>query len=244
VVVAGLVAGAGTGWPVGGLLVAVAAGALPGMLGPDRRAAARTEVLEALAVWAEMLRDTLSAAAGLEQTLTATATLAPPALREHTAALAARIEAGRPLGACLRTFADEVADPAADTITAALVTAAERQARQLAPLLGSLAAATRDQVALRLRIEAGRARVRTSVRVITATTLAMAAGLVVLNRPYVQPFGTVQGQLVLALVGGLFAAGFGWLGRIARFTEEPRVLAAGPARPALVPAQNAKEAVR
>jgi tight adherence protein B len=225
VLLAGLITGAVTGWPVGALLAAVAVGCLPQLLGRDKAAAARTERLEAVAVWAEMLRDTLSAAAGLEQAILATAPLAPLALRPHTTALASRIERGQPLGVSLRAFADEVADPVVDTVAAALVMAAERQARRLADLLGSLASATRDQVAMRLRIDAGRARVRTSVRVITGTTIAMAAGLVLLNLPYLQPFSGLQGQLVLGLVGGLFAVGFAWLLKVARFAEEPRILA-------------------
>jgi tight adherence protein B len=239
--VSGLVVGAVTGWPVGALLAAVAVGCLPQLLGRDRAAQVRTERLEAVSVWAEMLRDTLSAAAGLEQAILATAPLAPPALRCHTTALAVRIERGESLGASLRAFADEVADPVVDTVAAALVMAAERQARKLADLLGSLAASTREQVAMRLRIDAGRARVRTSVRVITATTLAMATALVLLNRPYLQPFCGLQGQLVLGLVGVLFAVGFAWLLKVAQFAEEPRILALAPTKPAggaLMPAQG------
>ncbi|MET9293079.1 type II secretion system F family protein [Streptomyces sp. NPDC003077] len=225
---AGVMAGAVTGWLVGAVLAALAAVCLPQLLGRDKAAQARTERLEAVAVWAEMLRDTLSAAAGLEQAILATAQLAPPVLRPHTLALAARIERGQPLGVSLRAFADEVSDPVVDTVTAALVMAAERQARKLADLLGSLATATREQVAMRLRVDAGRARVRTSVRVITVTTAAMAGGLVLLNRPYLQPFSGLTGQLVLATVGGLFSAGFAWLLKIANFAEEPRVLALTP----------------
>ncbi|WP_431953441.1 type II secretion system F family protein [Actinacidiphila sp. bgisy167] len=240
-VLSGVLAGAATGWPVGGLLAGLAVAVLPGVLQRDRQAAARTEKLEAVAVWAEMLRDTLSAAAGLEQAILTTAPLAPPAVRTETVALAARVEEGQPLGAALRDFADDVADPVADTVVAALVMAAERQARQLGPLLGSLAAATREQVAMRLRIDAGRARVRTSVRVITATTVGMAAGLVVLNRPYLEPFSSLEGQLVLAVIGLLFAAGFAWLMKIAQFAEEPRILAPGSV--GAFPAQG-KAAVR
>ncbi|QIY94471.1 type II secretion system F family protein [Streptomyces sp. S1D4-11] len=222
--VAALLAGTVTGWPVAGLLALVGVLTLPRLLGQDRQAAARTSKLEAVAVWAEMLRDTLSAAAGLEQAILATAPVTPPALREETARLSARIDDGQPLGEALRVFADEVDDATCDMVTAALVMAAERQARQLAALLGQLAASTREQVTMRLKTEAGRGRVRTSVRVITCTTLGMAAGLVVLNRAYLDPYGSAEGQLVLALVGGLFAVAFWWLMKIATMEEEPRVL--------------------
>ncbi|MFE6158807.1 type II secretion system F family protein [Streptomyces sp. NPDC056486] len=220
----GILAAAVTGWPVAGILTLVGVVALPRLLGRDTQAAARTGRLEAVAVWAEMLRDTLSAAAGLEQAILATAPVAPPALREETARLAAAIEDGRPLGEALRAFADEVDDATCDMVTAALVLAAEHQARQLAPLLGHLALSTREQVTMRLKTEAGRGRVRTSVRVITCTTLVMAVGLVLLNRPYLDPYTTAEGQLVLAGVGGLFSLAFWWLMKIATLEEEPRVL--------------------
>jgi Flp pilus assembly protein TadB len=222
--VVGLLVGAATGWPVAGILTLVGVLTLPNLLVGDRQAAARTEKLEALALWAEMLRDTLSAAAGLEQAILATAPVAPQAVQEETARLAVRIEGGQPLGEALRAFAEEVDDATCDMVTAALVMAAERQARQLAPLLGQLAAATREQVTMRLRTEAGRSRVRTSVRVITVTTLGMAGGLAVLNRAYLDPYSTVTGQIVLAGVGGLFAVAFWWLMKIATLEEDPRIL--------------------
>ncbi|MFI6093478.1 type II secretion system F family protein [Streptomyces sp. NPDC051218] len=220
----GILAAAVTGWPVAGLLTLAGVVALPRLLGRDKQAAERTGRLEAVAVWAEMLRDTLSAAAGLEQAILATAPVAPPALREETARLAAAIDHGRPLGEALRAFADDVDDATCDMVTAALVLAAEHQARQLAPLLGQLALSTREQVTMRLKTEAGRGRVRTSVRVITCTTLGMAAGVVLLNRPYLDPYTTAEGQLVLAGVGGLFSLAFWWLMKIATLEEEPRVL--------------------
>ncbi len=221
--IAGVLIGALTAWPIGAVLAAAAAWALPGLLGgaPSRtRSIAR---IEAIAVWTEMLRDTLAGAAGLEQAILATAAVAPAPIRSEVAALAARLSSDR-LAPALRAFAADLADPTADLVVAALLLAAEHEARQLGPLLGSLAQAARDQVNMRLRVEAGRARTRTSVRVVVGATLLMAALLVLLNRPYLAPYGSAGGQLVLALVGGCFAAAFAWLARLARPAERDRVL--------------------
>jgi hypothetical protein len=76
-----------------------------------------------------------------------------------------------------------------------------------------------------MRVMAGRARIRTSSRVITAVTLTMAAGLVLLNHHYLIPYDSAAGQLVLVVVGGFFAFGFAWLSRISRISEPERVLA-------------------
>jgi Flp pilus assembly protein TadB len=222
---AGLITAVVTGWVAGGLLAGVAAAALPGLLGPDGRAAQRTARVEAVASWTEMLRDTLAAAAGLEQTILASATTAPAALQPEVHDLAARLERGERLPAALRVFAERVADPTCDLVVSALTLASEHQARQLADLLGELAGEAREQVAMRLRIDAGRARTRTTVRVIVGTTVAFAVGLVLLNRTYLHPYDTPTGQLVLLTVGGLFGLAFWWLARIGQVGEGDRVLA-------------------
>lgn len=228
-----MIAGALTMWPVAAVLTTVAMLTLPGLLGPDRHAARRTERMEALATWTEMLRDTLSAAAGLEQTVLATADIAPDALESELRKLAAAVRSGGPLPAALRQFAEDADDPLADVVVAALVMAAEQQASQLAPLLGELADSVREQVAMRQRTDASRASVRTGVRVTVLVTLGMAAGLVVFNRPYLDPFNTLTGQVVLAAVGGLFAASFGYLTAISRVEDPVRLIsrAASPATP-------------
>jgi Flp pilus assembly protein TadB len=221
---AGVVAGLATGWPVAALLVAAAVWAAPAVFGHDRDATGRLERIEAVAGWAEQLRDTLAAAAGLEQAIIATAGTAPAPIRAEVRVLASRLEYGQPLAAGLRELATELADSTADLVVAALLLAAEHQARQLAELLGSLADAARDQARMRLRIGAGRARTRTSMRVVVITTVTLACGLVVLNHGYLAPYGHSAGQIVLLAVGGLFAFGFWWLQRLARIAEPDRVL--------------------
>ncbi|WP_275294523.1 type II secretion system F family protein [Amycolatopsis sp. La24] len=221
----GVLTGAVTGWIVGAVLAAAAVWFLPRLVGPDRAHRRRVARIEAIASWTEMLRDVLSAAAGLEQAILATAPLAPAAIRSEVATLAARLESGQRLAPALRALARELDDPTADLVLAALVLAAEHQARQLGDLLGSLATTARGQAAMRMRVETGRARTRTSVRVIVATTLAFAAGVVVFNRAYLDAYNTATGQIVLLLIGALFAAGFAWLARIAASGGQTRVLA-------------------
>ena len=109
-----------------------------------------------------------------------------------------------------------MADPTCDLVVAALILAAEHQAQRLGELLGSLAAAARDQATMRLRVEAGRATTRTSVKVIVGVTGALVAGLALLDRGYLAPYDTATGQLVLVLVGGVFAVAFTWLARMTR----------------------------
>jgi tight adherence protein B len=225
VVAVGAATGAATGWVAGAVLAAAAVWCLPRLVGPDRAHARRVARIEAIASWTEMLRDVLSAAAGLEQAILTTAPLAPTTIRAEVTTLTARLESGQRLAPALRALARELDDPSADLVLAALILAAEHQARQLGDLLGSLATTARGQAAMRMRVEAGRARTRTSVRVIVATTVAFAAGVVVFNRAYLDVYNTATGQVVLLAIGGLFATGFTWLARIAAGGDESRVLA-------------------
>lgn len=221
---AGALAGVLTGWVMGAVLAAVAAGALPRVLRRDPEAARRVARIEAIAVWTEMLRDTLSAAAGLHQAILATAPTVPQAIHSEINELVVRLERGEPLPGALRALADELADPTADLVLAALILACEHPTSQLAALLGELASEAREQVFLRLRIEAGRSRTRTSVRMIVATTLVFTVGLLLADRAYLAPYGSPRGQLMLLVVGVLFGAGFYWLARFTRLPAPERFL--------------------
>lgn len=226
----GLLVGMVTRWPVAALLAAAATWVLPGLIGPDREHKQRLARIEAVATWTESLRDTLGAAAGLEQAITVTAPMAPMPIRDEVTRLAARLRRGERLASALRVFAVEVDDVTGDLVVTSLVMAAERNARHIGELLTSLATAAREQASLRMRVMAARARIRTSSRVITTVTLIMAAGLFLLNHRYLTPYNSPVGQLVLVCVGGFFTFGFAWLSRISRIDEPERVLAAAPAR--------------
>lgn len=170
----------------------------------------------AVAAWTEMLRDTLSASSGLEEAVTATAPLAPPAIQPAIAGLASRL--GRvPLAAALASFADEVADPTADLVVSALILGAQGEAQHLADLLSALADSARDDANMRLGVHAARASTQTAVRVVAGFTIAMVVGLVLLNGSYLKSYASAGGQAILAVVFALFAGGLVWLHVMSRF---------------------------
>jgi Flp pilus assembly protein TadB len=224
-VACGLVTAVLTGWVVGGLLAGLAVWWLPLVLGAGG-AAERSARIEGVAGWTEMLRDTLAAAAGLEQTVLATAPHAPEAVRQQILDLAARVERGDRLPAALRQLAQDLADPTADLVVAALVLASGHEGRMVSPLLGELAATARAQVEMHQRVDANRARTRTTTRVVVGTTLFFAGGLIVLNPAFLSPYDSATGQLVLLLIGALFTAGFAWLHRMSHFEEPERFFTA------------------
>jgi Flp pilus assembly protein TadB len=165
------------------------------------------ELVEAIATWAEQLRDTISAASGLEHAIGATAPLAPAAIAGPVQRLAARVEYER-LDDGLRRFADEVAHPLADFVVAALVTASQHQARELGSLLGHLSSCARDDATMRTRVWVGRARTRSAVRIIVVVVLLFVAGLLAFDREYLEAYDSPAGQAVLALVLAMFGGSF------------------------------------
>lgn len=221
---AGMVAVAATGWPVAAVLAAAGGWWLPGMLGPDRGRQSRQRSAEALAGWTDGLRDVLSAAAGLQQALLATAGTAPAAIRDPVQRLAGRIRGGQRLPDALRAFASEIDDPLGDLIAAALIGAAQHQARQLGPLLGRLADTARAHAAAAQRIATARTASRTTLRIITGTVMAAVVLLVAADRSFLAPYQSPGGQLVLLAVGGLFASGLAWVRKLATPPTPPRTL--------------------
>jgi Flp pilus assembly protein TadB len=228
----GLATGAGvamlvlTRWPVGALLMAALGAVLPSLAGGRASREAAIARTEAIAAWTEMLRDTMAGAAGIEQAIVATAAVSPSPIREEVVALATRLERER-LAVAMREFADSLADPAADLVVAALVLASEKQAQRVGELLGTLAAATREQAKMRLRVETGRARTRTAARVITLFTMGTALILVLFNRGYLEPYDSAVGQLMLAVVGGCFGGSFWWLAQMGKADSPERFLVGG-----------------
>lgn len=63
---------------------------------------------------------------------------------------------------------------------------------------------------MRIRVEVGRTRVRTATKVIVGVVIAAISFLTLVNRDYLAVYDDAGGQIVLAIVGAIFAVG-GWL---------------------------------
>ncbi|WP_163573003.1 type II secretion system F family protein [Fodinicola feengrottensis] len=167
--------------------------ALPPILGPDRVAVRRQQRCEAVATWTESLRDLVSAGAGLHHAITVSARKAPEPIATEISELAGAIHRGDRLPAALRRCGHHLDDRTADLVIATLATATAGHAGAgVARQLAALAATARDQVATRRRLEPQRARVRTSVRIITATSVGTVAFLAVTSHQFLAPYGQLD----------------------------------------------------
>lgn len=224
VLVAFLAAVVVTGWPAAGALAAASAGVAPMLAGVRSSRERLTRRSDAVAAWAEMLRDTITSHAGLQEAIAVTARVAPAPIRSEVQMLAVRAER-ETLTVALRQFAADMDDPVADLVVASLVIAAERQAQRLADLLTQIAGAARDQAAMRLRVETGRARTYASSRALVSISFGLAVVLMAFSPKFMEPYDSFTGQVVLVIIGGLFASALWGLVLLGRPATSPRLLA-------------------
>jgi Flp pilus assembly protein TadB len=223
-VLAGLVVLVATGWLVAGVGAVLLVLSWRGMSGAagERAAMAR---LEALATWTESLRDTIAGAVGLEQAIPASLRAAAPSLREPLTAMVERLHTRVPMPEALRRFADDLADPGADLIIAALIINAGVRGPGLRDLLGALSRSVREELDVRRKVTAQRRSTRRGAQIVVGISVGLALGLALFNHAYVQVYDSVTGQLVLCVVTGLYAAGIVWMRALARFPVPERLLA-------------------
>ncbi len=156
-----------------------------------------------------MIRDNMAGAAGLEQALMATGHLAPDPIAAEVHRFSRRLE-DTALPDALALLCDELNHPSADLVVAALANAARMEGRDLGPLLSRLAESIRGDVRMRLRVEVGRARIRTSVRIVMGVTVLTTVFMYLFSRPLLDVYDTPTGQLWLLVVLAIFGLG-GWM---------------------------------
>jgi len=212
-----------TRWPV----AAVAAGLAVVMLSGSGSALARrtqeADMAEALAVWAEMLRDATGTPRGIEGVLVATASGAPGLIRPAVLRVAQRLPYDV-LDTALDDLADDLAHPVGDLVVTALRLAARSGGRQIRSVLDDLATVAREEARMHRRIEVARARPRADMRSVLLIMAAFVALFAFLAREYLAPYGTVVGQAVLTLVLAIWATGVWAMARLSRTEAVERFL--------------------
>lgn len=185
-----------TGWPAAGVIVGIAIPGIPWLLAAghaEKKALARLEAVEA---WTRRLADIVARGIGLQQAIVATAATAPQQIAQEVGDLAARMQAtGEPVDA-LRQFADDLDDYTADQVIAPLMLHVSDRGEGLHDVLTDISRSIAAEVEMRSTVDAKRAGPRFAVRFLTGMTIALLV-FGALNPTYLQPYGTVLGQLLL-----------------------------------------------
>lgn len=218
-----------TGWPVAMAGAGLLGWSIPtfmGVRGVRRQQLARAE---AIAVWAEMLRDLLVSNAGLNEAIGKSARVAPEAIRPEVQALYVRAQRGD-LSTALARFADDLADPVADIVVTALQIADRRAVSDLGSMLAAVSTSTRETVAMQLRVNAARARTYRTAQLIVVIVGFFVGLLLLANRDYMEPFGTAVGQVVLTGAAALTGLSLWAMVALSRPAQSDRLLAVGTGR--------------
>ncbi|MFC9734256.1 type II secretion system F family protein [Streptomyces roseolus] len=223
-----LVVWAWTGWPVHGLLAGAAVLGLPYVLNPGTAAGLRIERLEALGQWLNHLAGIHQAGISLPQTISASAKAAPGPIAPNVQALSDRLRAGMEAQDAFALFADELADGVSDHVVLLFQSHAVYKGPGLSDALEALAVTIHQQAADARDIEADRATVRKSSRMVSVVICVVVIGCM-LNDAWSGWYQTPAGQLVLAGLGGAFAYTLRWLRKIARSEPDPRLIDPLPA---------------
>ena len=229
-VVGGAVGGLVLWWLSG--LVALGLLVLGGLVAAPLFARARRERellvarTEALATWAESLRDFVRSHAGLRQAVVASLGSVDAVIEAEVVALASELEA-ESSDVALARFADRVADPVGDLLATALTVAlGESGARDIPALLGRLASDARDEVSGIRRAAVAHERSFGTARAMAIVVLVTALGMFAVSGEYVAQYRTGEGQVVLVGVVLVALVALWGLVRMARPARPVRVLVA------------------
>jgi tight adherence protein B len=215
-----------TGWPAAAVLAGLGGASAPSMIGGRARRRSSVARLEGIAAWTEQVRGVINSANGIREAIIATGPTAPPAVHDEVARLVDRLTVRRErLPVALAGFAEDLAHPIGDKVVASLVLASQLRGSPV-ELLGELAANARRAASIRLDIEASRASTYVTTRLILILTVVMTIWLVVMQRPYMEPYSTPVGQVVLLAIGAMYAVAGQRMTAMAEPWQQARLLTA------------------
>lgn len=222
----GLVGWLVTGWILSLVIAPVAVIGLPVLLAAPP-AVAQIARLEAMEEWTRALSGVLTVGVGLEQALVATLRSTPAPISQEVARLVARLRARWDTESALRTFADELDDATGDLIAANLILGARQRGSGLANVLECLAESVAADVRARRQVEADRAKPRATARWVTLISVSVLIVLA-LSGPYVEPYRSPIGQLILVVLLSAYVATLVWMRHMASGKPLPRFLSTPP----------------
>jgi hypothetical protein len=215
-VLAGLAVWAATSWPAAGAWAALGGWAVPSLLRRDRARAAEAVRLDAWATWVGLIAGQLASQASLAEALLAACRRAPAVLGADLAPL--RSNLGRlPLDEALTAWsATSAASAELDQVGLVLSLAAAGAGGHVAQVLSQLGTELRARASSARRIERERRRTRLAGRAAAGVAGAWMLAGARFDRSLFSVYAHPAGQLLLAGVIGILAAGLWGLARLDR----------------------------
>lgn len=218
-----------TRWVLLSVLVALLV-MLWGRILHDRRADDERVRIEAIAKWLEDLRDTLrSSSIGAEEGLEQVAQRPPDAIAVPLQTFVQRRRQGFRTDEALLDLADDLAHPTSDAAIAAirLVIGGSAGAGRLYSTVDALAAAARDEVTARERVDRTRAVYQNSMKRLVYIGGGLVAYLHVAGGDLLDPYSTPAGQVALGLPLAMWVGCIAWLRSLCRYDLPSRARQVG-----------------
>ena len=189
----------------------------------------RTRMREIAVTWPDGLRDlaaSIKVTNNLHRSLLMLAASGPPPLRVAFAGYRANAEMiGQ--AAALELIRAQLADATSDRVIEVLVLAVEEGIERLSDVLTRLAVDVAADVRLREELKTSRAEPVLNARIMAAGPWILLVYLTLQDGPYRDFYRSGAGFAVVSVALVLTTAGLLWTQRLARDTEEPRVLRDG-----------------
>ncbi|MFJ9167316.1 type II secretion system F family protein, partial [Lysinibacillus fusiformis] len=169
-------------------------------------------------------------AVGLEQAIQSSTEAAAVGLKPHLNMLVDLLRAKRPMAQALDAFAESLGDGSADMVIIALKDNARQRGPGFRDVLTALAETARDEADMRRKVLAERAGTRRSIQIVTGIIIVFPLGMALFNPGFVEPYRSVQGQAVLAVVAVFFGGAMVWLRKLSVLPPPARLLVRGETR--------------
>jgi len=201
-IAAGLLIGYATGWVGAGILASMLGWYGPQIVFGIYSRRKNLSKIESVAVWAEQLRDLVTAGGSVSGSILLSAPYSPEPIRDLIQKLSQETLAfGLP--DALRRFAVRAQSPYIDRLSLGLKIADESGAK-LRELLDDLAEALRASVEVRFRVEATQTRTLLNGGIIMGITLVLGIAIAALTPDYFDEYYGLVGQIVLCGVVFLY----------------------------------------
>lgn len=224
-IVAGLGAGAVTGIGVLAVGVPLAAAVLRYLLSaPNHR---ELQVLEALDRWVRTLVALLPTGRSIADAVRVSARQAPPAIAAPLRLAVARLDDRWSTAQALTAMAADLDNPDADAVLAALTLSARRGGSGAGATLQALADTLQERLVAVREIDAERSRPRAVVRQVTAITVVLIGGALLLGGDFMRPYASGIGQVVLTALVSAYLGSLLLLRRLTLPRQRQRILREG-----------------
>lgn len=218
----GLVGAYLTGWPLMIVIVPVTIVVMPILLGQAGNH--DIDMLQALDRWVRGLLAILPTGRSIADAIRVSARQAPDQLAGPLRLLISRLDDRWPIRQALLAMTDDLDSPDADAVLAALALAAERGGTGAGVTMAALADTIQERLKALREIETERAKPRIVVRQVTAITATVLAAALLFGRSFFAPYGTPEGQLILAALLGIYVGSLVMLRRMTLPRRRERVV--------------------